>query len=147
MKKSITFLVIGLSFLIVPACMTVHLSAEGYDKPASMTSNVNKKFTIVKHFKRNLKGWFAIFNLITISDPDIQRVIQNEVMSAQGDAAINLKIQGQTTFLDGAIPVALGVIGALVAPPGGIYASNLIGVRTYTIEGDVIRYTDEQVSH
>jgi hypothetical protein len=79
---------------------------------------------------------------VTISDLNVQRIIQNEVMSAQGDAAININIQGQTTFIDGAIPVALGVIGFLVAPPGGAYASYLIGARTYTVEGDVIRYSE-----
>jgi hypothetical protein len=133
MKQAIAFLIIGLSLLMFPACMTVHLTAEGYDKPASMSNNVNKKYTIVKHFSRNLKGWFAIFNLVTVSNPDVQRIIQNEVMSAQGDAVINVKLEGQTTFIDGAIPVALGVIGALVAPPGGVYASYLIGARTYTV--------------
>ncbi|MGC9093724.1 MAG: hypothetical protein ACP5JH_10825 [Bacteroidota bacterium] len=142
MKKVIMLSIITLSLLSFVGCMTVQLTSEGVDKPASMTSNVNKKFTIVKHFSRDLKGWFTIFNLVTISNPKVDEVIRNELVASQGDAVINIKIQGQTTFLDGFIPVALGTIGALVAPPWGFYASSLIGVRTYTVEGDVIRYTE-----
>lgn len=142
MKKIFTILIISIFLLIIPGCMTVHLTVEGYDKPVSMTNNVNKNFVIVKHFKRELKAVFVIFNLVTVSNPQIEKVIRNEVLSAQGDAAINVKIQGQITFVDGFVPVALGVIGAVVAPPYGAYISNLIGLRTYTVEGDIIKYTD-----
>jgi hypothetical protein len=122
--------------------MTVLLTSEGVEKPVDMTSNVNKKFTIVKHFERELKGYFVVFNLITVSDPNIKNAMQDELLNGKGDAIINVKIKGQTTFLDGCLSVGVGILGGLALPPYGVYLGDLIGARTYTIEGDVIRYID-----
>lgn len=141
MRKTIAIAFIALSLAIFAGCMTVQLTAEGVEKPASMTSNVNKKFTIVKHFSRDVKGIFLVFNLVTISEPKVNEIIRNELVAGQGDAVINIRIQGQTTFIDGLVPVAAG-LGAAFLSPFGVFASYLIGLRTYTVEGDVIKYTD-----
>ncbi len=142
MKLKITLIIVGLIIISFTGCMTVNLTAEGVEKTVAMSSNVNKKYTIVKHFSKDLKGYFTIFNLVTISDPKVSELIRNELISAQGDAVINIKIQGQTTFIDGLVPIGLGVIGGIIAPPYGTFASYLIGLRTYTVEGDVIKYLD-----
>ena len=142
MKKFFLYSIAAASLLLFAGCATVYLTAEGVDKPAAMTASVNKKFTIVKHFREDLKAYFTIFDLVTISNPDVDKLIRSELVAAQGDAIINIRVRGQTTFIDGLIPVGLGVIGALLAPPYGVYASSLIGVRTYTVEGDVIKYTE-----
>jgi hypothetical protein len=42
--------------------------------------------------------------------------------------------------VDGLIPIALGTLGGLLLPPYGTVLSYLLELRTYTIEGDVIRY-------
>jgi hypothetical protein len=141
MKKFFIFSIVAACLLSFVGCMTVNLTAEGIEKPAAMSSNVNKKFTIVKHFSRDVKGIFLIFDLVTVSDPKINDIIRNELVAGQGDAVINIKIQGQTTFIDGLVPVAAGVAGSFLSPLG-VFASNLIGLRTYTVEGDVIKYTE-----
>jgi hypothetical protein len=131
LQVKVIFMVL-LIFIFV-GCETVHL--------ISMTPNINREFTIIKHFKRDLKAWFTILGLVTISDPKVEEVIREEILKAQGDRVVNLEITGQTTILDGLIPVAVGNVGFLVAPPYGVYAAYLIGARTYTIEGDIIKYT------
>lgn len=134
---------IGLIFLFMTflGCMTVHLVADKVNEPVNMTQNVNKNYTIVKYFKHSVKGIFTLFNLVTISNPDIQKIIEKELEN--GDAVVNIKITGQTTFIDGLIPVAVGVIGSFVIPPYGSFLSNMIGLRTYTVEGYVVKYTDK----
>ncbi len=141
--KNLTLIFVVLMIIISSTgCMTVNLGAEGYDKTASLTS-AEKKFTIVEHFKKHLKGWFTLFDLITISNPNIGEFLNKETISAHGDAVVNIKIEGQTTFIDGLIPFTLEVIGSIAAPPGGAALGALISSRTYTIEGDVIKYTEQ----
>ena len=122
-------------------CMTVSLNAAGYDKTASLTS-AERTFTIVKHFSKDMKSWYTLFNLITLSEPNLTDLLRDETISSHGDAVINVKILGQTTLIDVAIPVALGVFGSIVSPQRGAFIGALIGARTYTIEGDVIKYSD-----
>lgn len=141
MKKSLILSIVAACLLSLVGCMTVMLTAEGVDKPAAMTSNVNKKFTIVKHFSRDIKAIFVIFNLVTVTNPKVNEVIRNEIVAGHGDAVINITIKGQTTFIDGLVPVAAGVAASFLSP-FGIFAFNLIGLRTYTVEGDVIKYTE-----
>lgn len=142
MSKMYAIFVVLVISLSGGGCMTVQLSTDGIDKTVAMTSDVNKTFTIVRRFNQDLKGWFTLFNLITITDPRVSDLVRNELSAARGDAVINLRIQGQTTFVDGLIPIALGIVGGLAAPPFGFFASNLIGVRTYTVQGDIIKYSE-----
>ncbi|MCX6136015.1 MAG: hypothetical protein NTV54_00765 [Ignavibacteriales bacterium] len=139
MKKIAPFLIAFVLTIGSSGCATVNLNAEGYDKAASLTTS-EKPFTIVKHFKKEMKAWFALFSLVTLSEPDIAKVLRDETASSKGDAVINLKVQGQTTFVDGAIPIVLGGIGAFIVRPAGVVAGYFIAARTYTIEGDVIQY-------
>ena len=48
-------------------------------------------------------------------------------MAAGGDAAVNVRIKGETTFVDGLVSAVTRLI---------------FSMRTYTIEGDIIRYTE-----
>ncbi len=127
--------------LLFQGCMAVSFDASGYDKTASMTS-ADKKFTIMKHFRREVKCWYTLVNLIPLTEPDIAKILQEETASSRGDAVINLRITGETTLIDALVPVALGVFGSIVSPQRGAFAGLLVGVRTYTIEGDVIQYRE-----
>jgi len=80
---------------------------------------------------------------MTISNSDLEALISKEISSAQGDAVLNMRIQGQTTLIDGVLPFALSVIGGLIIPPYGSFLGYLIGSRTYIIEGDVIKYIEK----
>lgn len=142
MKRIVVIILGVLYFSTFVGCMTVPISSGGVYKPVAMTSSVNKKANIIKHFKTEFKSWFTLYNLIPLNDPKVNELLNNELNGTQGDAIINLKIEGQTTFTDGLIPVVVGVIGTIVAPPYGSYASALVGARTYTLEGDVVKYAE-----
>nr|MBP9212404.1 hypothetical protein [Bacteroidota bacterium] len=85
---------------------------------------------------------FAFFNLVTMSEPQIGTIIREEMQSAQGDAVANVSIQGQTSLTDGGVSLLLSALGLAAAPPLGFAAGYLVGARTYTVEGDIIRYTE-----
>lgn len=143
MKKFFLVSTIAVFLLSFIGCMTVNLTSEGIDKPVSMTNNVNQQnFTVIKHIKRDVKGIFTLFNLVTISDTKINDILRSELQASQGDAVINVKIKGQTTLVDGAIPLAATFVGSLISPVVGFLAAYMIGLRTYTVEGDIIRYSD-----
>ncbi len=120
MKKFFFFFIIASCLLSFVGCMTVMLSTEGVEKPVAMTSNVNKKFMIVKHFNRVLKGVFTFFSHVPISNLKVQEVVSNEIVAGQEDAVINIKIHGQTTFIDGLVPVALVSWVLLLLQPGAL---------------------------
>ncbi|MBX7151953.1 hypothetical protein K1X84_09960 [bacterium] len=140
-SKKLHSIIFTLMIVLINSCATVYLNADGVEKNVSMT-NTDRKFTIVRHFNKSIKATFMIFDLATVNNPDVAKAINDELISAKGDAVTNLKIKGQMTFVDGLVPFSLGFIGAVVAPPYGGYISVLIGLRTYTIEGDVIQYTE-----
>jgi hypothetical protein len=141
MKTFITLSVVLFMVITNSGCMTVNLSATGYDKTASLTST-ERKFTIVKHFSKDMKSFYVVLNLIPLSEPNISDLLRDETTSAHGDAFINLKIQGETTLTDIAIPVVLGVVGSALFPKGGAFIGGLVGARTYTVEGDIIKYIE-----
>jgi hypothetical protein len=128
--------------ILFSGCMTVQLDSIGIEKSIGMTANINKKFTVVHHFREDVKGWFTLFDLITISNPDVSGLLQKEVVD--GDAITNLKIQGQTTFVDALVSIGAGAAGVLIGGAAGANAAYLISARTYTVEGDVVKYTEEK---
>jgi len=75
-----------------------------------------------------------------VVNPDLAKVVREEIAAARGDAVVGIRIKGQTTLVDGLIPIVLGTLGGLLLPPYGTVLSYLLELRTYTIEGDVIRY-------
>ena len=141
--------------LALSGCATVHLDTGGIREPVAMTADVNREYTIVRHFERPLKSWFTLFDLITVKNPEVQEIIREELERTDGDGVVNLMTQGQDTFTDRLIPVALSVAGSTVMT-AGLYsyyggtmvvvgtllslAASQIRIRTYTISGDVIRY-------
>ncbi len=128
MKKSIGWILVGFLLVSASGCMTVRLSSMGVDKPVMMTgAEVERDYALVRNFSRNLKGYFLIAHLVTLSDPKVQEVIREEINAANGDAAVNVTIKGQTTIVDGL---------------ASLLTYSLFGMRTYTIEGDIIVYKD-----
>ncbi len=128
MKRSIGWILSALFLISVSGCMTVRLSSMGVDKPVMMTgAEVERDYSLVRNFRRNVKGYFLIAHLVTLSNPKVQEIIKEEINAANGDAAVNVTIKGQTTIVDG---VAV------------LLTYSLFGMRTYTIEGDIIVYKD-----
>ncbi len=81
------------------------------DKLTAMSGDLGRHYTVVRHFSRDVKGVFTLFGLVTVVNPDIGKVVQEELAAARGDAVVGIRIKGQTTLVDGVIPVVLGVVG------------------------------------
>ena len=149
-RASVAVLVV---LVAVSSCMTVDLSVDT-PQPVSMTGETEKDYRVVRHFEKAHKAWFTLFDLVTAKNPDINATIESEIRKADADAIINLEIRGQTTFLDGLIPIAMTFagtyLGYVLAPDlilGSTYGTilgsiggALLSSRTYTVSGDVIRY-------
>jgi len=118
---------LGMIFLLlfVAGCATVNLETKAAEDNISMSHVVNKNYKKITHFKRNTQAWFAIFDLATISNPNLRNIVEDEIRAVDGDGVVNLQIKGETTFIDGCISI---LTGSLIRP------------RSYTIEGDVVKY-------
>lgn len=122
-------------------CMTVQLDAVGYDKQVTLTSP-ERKYVILKHFNREMKCYYTLLNLIPLNEPSVAEILRDETISAHGDGVANVRIAGEAALVDFATPVTIGILGLVTAPPSGAFLALLIGSRTYTIEGDIIRYVE-----
>ena len=101
---------------------------------------------MVRSFEVAHRGWFTLFDLVTIANPAIQDTLDSELKRAGGDDIINLEFVGQTTFVDGLIPVGMTIAGTLLgqalAPDLytgltygtalGSLAGAMLSARTYT---------------
>ena len=143
MKRATVGVILLILAVLLLGCATVQIDVRDLDGTAAMTADLNRDYDVVAHFSRSTQAQFAFFDLLTIKEPEIQEIMETELRAAWGDAIANITLKGQMTFVDGAISVAAGVLGGMIWPPYGIWASSLFGFRTYTVEGDVIRYTDD----
>ena len=154
MNKSVHFwVVVGLILVVFSGCMTVELASDS-SEPIMMSGSPDRDFAVVRSFEVSHRGWFTLFDLVTITNPAIQLTLDSELKRAGGDAIINVEIVGQTTFVDGLIPVGMTLAGTLLgqvlAPDPylgltygtalGSLAGAMLSARTYTISGDVIKY-------
>ena len=103
---------------------------------------------------RGAKAWFTLFDLVTMKNPDFSGLIEEELKRTSGDAVLNVEVVGQTTAIDGLIPIGMTIAGtvlgqALAADPiyGSVYgtalgtvAGAMLTARTYTISGDIVKY-------
>ena len=112
--------------LVAGGCARVTLSTRGVGKDVVMTKTA-RSFEVIKHFSESSKAHFWVFSLVTGREPKLEEIVERQVASVDGDAAINVRIKGQTEFVD-------GLVAVLVSP--------IFSMRTYTIEGDIIRYTE-----
>jgi hypothetical protein len=138
---------------VVSGCMTVDIGAS-LETPVSMSGAPDKDYTVVRHFEQTKKAWFTLFDLVTMKNPDLSGVIEAELKRTPGDAVINVEVEGQTTVIDGLMPIAMSVAGTLAGqalaadPYYGAYYGTALGTlagamlfaRTYTISEDVIEF-------
>ena len=119
-----------------------------------LSADINREYEIVGRFEKEVRVWFTLYSLITINPPDIDKLIEDELRRAKGDAVVNLRIRGQQAVFDYLIPTAIMSVGLSLTVTGTLQldtglsalgslftlAAGQIASRTYTIEGDVVRY-------
>jgi hypothetical protein len=115
--------------------------------PISFTSNINRKYYVVKHFSLEQKEPFLFLQrLFFAGKPKLDKMLEKELKSTDFDAIVNLKITGAASAGDISLPVVLGLGGALLISPSLLTLAFLPlfeDLKTYTIEGDAVKYADD----
>jgi len=91
-----------------------------------MGQPVGRPYRVVRHFSEDTKAFYVLFDLATIHEPQIEKIINRELQAAGGDAVVNLQLKHQFKFLD--------LLLRFIAEP-------FFGSSTVTVEGDVAKFT------
>lgn len=122
MKSTLTLLIIVALVVTAVGCYT--LNAVGTPAETTLSMSNNPTGSVIKHFISTKKVNHFVYGLVTPIDPDVAKVLSDEVKAAGGTHAINVKVHYQMTFVD------------------GLVASITVGIYTpftLTLEGDVVK--------
>jgi hypothetical protein len=139
-KKLLYLISIILFSVILESCSTVYIDATKCGKDIAWTDSVNRSYTVLKHFSQERKAYFVVLGLFKVGNPDVVDVISTEIAEAEGDAAVNTKLEVEYDLIDTIIPYGIGAIGWAFFGPAGFNLSFAFNTQTYRISGDVIRY-------
>ncbi len=132
--------------LMFQGCMMeIGFSAKEIDVPVSMTSQVGRPYTVIKHFTvEQDRSSLFIKRLWGGGLPDITAMLSKELKKTPGDAIINLSIQGNTHASDAALPVVIGIGGVFIFSPLilFIFEPLFADLKSFTAEGDIVIFTD-----
>ena len=106
MRKSYLWSVLIVACLLA-SCATVDLRLKNMTQPVTMSAEIDVEVATVKHFEKTVRVWFTLYDLVTLNQPDIDKILEKELRDANGDAIVNLKIKGQDTAIDRIIPIAI----------------------------------------
>ena len=127
-------------------CMTLDFSVKNSAVPVLLNTPAEKEYVIVEHFSvLQDRSMLFLKRLHGGGHPDIQGMLDKQLKKTPGDAIINLSITGETREMDVVGPLIFGIAGAFMFSPLIIIAFEPIfaDLKTYSIEGDVIRYTGQ----
>lgn len=166
MKHLLLFL-LGIHTVFVMGCMTpTPSSLRQLNRYHANTSD--KKFTVVHHFKKEFSIVYGLFYNIPLTTPDVTGYMAEQVALHDGDGVINLYGESETPFLLNSLISTLSLSAFFIALdlPFGAFGSSagggegyasvlatialvpltangiLCGVRTFTLEGDIIKYKE-----
>ncbi len=103
-------------------CYTLNAIGTPSDTTISMSNQ--PAGTMIKHFSLSMKVHHLIYGLVTLNDPEIAKAVTDEVKSAGGVRAVNVKITYQMTFVDGLV---------------NMITFSVYNPMTMVLEGDVVK--------
>jgi len=105
-----------------------------------MTDVVDREYTVVKHFRRTTTASWLFAGTFTLSRPEMDRILSEELRKAHGDAIINLRITSRVEPMDGCISGGLELGLNYLFPPYSL--GSLLGYerKTIILEGDIVRW-------
>ncbi len=145
-------LVVTLSCVESCASITpVNISLWPGTKPVSLTSNINREYTMVKHFRVKQKvPVLFVFRLSPYgAAADINEMIAPELQSSQADAIVNLSVKGNAEIQDVFLPIGIGLLSGLILSPTFFFLMAVPfyeDLKTYEVEGDLVKYTAQTTS-
>ncbi len=108
--------------LVLPACYTLETVNSPTDVPVQLSNASNQ--SVIGHFEHSMWIHHFIDGLVNASDPDISKMIANQVKLKGGTAAVNVKITYQMTFVNGLL---------------NLITFELYNPFTLTVEGDIVK--------
>ncbi|MDP1677969.1 MAG: hypothetical protein Q8L88_14015 [Bacteroidota bacterium] len=126
----------------------VNLSMSQGSKTVSMTSNINKEYEVIKHFKvKQAVPFLFLFRLNPDGgQADLNELLAPELISSQADAVVNLSIKGDGDIKDVFLPVGLGLLSGIVISPVFYFVMTIPlfeDLKTYEVEGDLVKYISQ----
>jgi len=109
-------------FAFSQGCYTLNQVGSATDTGIELTNKSNA--TSMSEFSAKKKVNHFLWGLVSPADAEVEQLIANQVQSAGGSKAVNVRMTYQMTFVD-------GLLGAITF---GIYSP-----FTLTVEGDVVK--------
>ncbi len=143
-------IIIIVSTLCFPYCASftsVDLSLRPGTKTVSMTTDINRKYEVVKHIVVQQKVSFLFLVRMNAQNGsvDLNELLRSELSNSQADALVNVSIRGKVAIGDVALPLGIGFLGGIMFPP--LFLIMVIpmyeDLKTYEVEGDLVRYIDQ----
>jgi hypothetical protein len=122
MKQGAILLLMLALVVVASGCYTVNVIGTPADQALSLSNHPSG--TLVKHFSTSIWVHHIIAGLVPLNDPDVAKILSDEVKASGGTHAVNIKVNYQMTFVNG----LLNVITFQIYNP-----------CTLTIEGDVVK--------
>ena len=148
MRAMIVFFLLAGVLILSGGCASytsVSLSTN-QSKPVSMTSNINKEYSVMKHIRVVQKVPFLFLLRINPenANPNLDELLQPVFAETPADAIVNVRLQGSTSLGDVILPIGLGIAGGLVFAPLFVFVVTPFfeDLKTYSLEGDIVRYSE-----
>lgn len=121
-RTIIATLLFSAAFLLFPGCYTLDAKAVSKDYSVNMGNPEGKE--AVGHFVEKAYVHHFVFGLITLSNDQVQKIVDNAVGRSPGAAGVaNLTVKHRWTFL---ALLANGFTAALYAPTQVIVEGDLV---------------------
>lgn len=118
--------VAGVALLGSSGCATINYDAAAVQSVVAMNRVAPAaSYTRVGDFEASQRPVFAIAQLLTVVDANLERAIQRELQRSGGDAVLDLRIHEQYDIVD----VLIGMV-----------TFGLVNTRSAAVRGDVVRW-------
>ncbi|MCH8954954.1 hypothetical protein IIA28_06510 [candidate division KSB1 bacterium] len=124
MRKSNAMLafVVILTIAFLQGCFTLNQIGSTRDSGIEMTNSENA--SSIKNFTKTKKVNHFLWGLVSPADPQVEKLISDEVKANNGTRAVNVKLKYQQTFGNGFLTlITLGIYSPF----------------TLTVSGDVVK--------
>jgi len=124
MRKSNTMLafVVILTLAFLQGCFTLNQIGSTRDSGIEMTNSENA--SSIKNFTKTKKVNHFLWGLVSPDDPQVEKLVSDEVKANNGTRAVNVKMKYQQTFGNGFLTlITLGIYSPF----------------TLTVSGDVVK--------
>lgn len=129
---------------------SVTVESKGFMKPISMTPNINREYSVIKHFKREQKAPFLFLTRLSPTGAafNLDEELLEEPGFAEGDAVVNASVKSQLAMGDLLFPLVVGIGGGLIFPPFFFFLACPFyeDLKTCVVEGDIVKYVPEKAA-